>query len=129
MTDGLKPFGEAKKLLSMLTASRRSSKEKSGAKSNNNKSNEKDLAAENEDYNSKRRKLRFATTPFVGFGTPLREEHPKGPLPSRWKNCPPSHKGIQMLELLKSIYNIIPSKTSPSPFHPSPLSLLLNYDT
>lgn len=61
-----------------------------------------------ENNNLKRRKVRFVTTPFVGFGTPLRFENPKGPHPLRWKNCPPSHKGLQMIQLLKSIFELIP---------------------
>ena len=62
-----------------------------------------------ENYNMKRRRMRFITTPFIGFGGAVRSENPRGPVPTRWKNCPPTHKGIQMIALLKSIFEVIPS--------------------
>ena len=75
-----------------------------------------ELGAEGEaddvqNYNMKRRRVRFITTPFVGFGKAVRTENPRGPVPTRWKNCPPTHKGIQMIALLKSIFEVIPSTT------------------
>lgn len=66
-------------------------------------------ADETENYNMKRRRMRFVTTPFVGFGGAVRSENPRGPVPTRWKNAPPTHKGIQMIALLKSIFEVIPS--------------------
>jgi hypothetical protein len=62
-----------------------------------------------ENYNMKRRRMRFITTPFIGFGATVRSENPRGPVPTRWKNAPPTHKGIQMIALLKSIFEVIPS--------------------